>query len=238
MIRLGNLLFRYRDFIFPAAFLILVFGTRPHPLFGNKYLDIWMDALGMTIALAGQILRALVIGFAYIRRGGKNKQIYADRLVQEGFFAHCRNPLYLGNFMIVLGLGIVANSVWFYMVGIPFFIAGYTAIIMAEEDFLRRRFGKEYEEYCQRVNRFIPNFKGLQTSLQGMAFNWKRLISKEYGTTFTWMACTLLLMIWERYYDPHYQAQRAEIIGISLLFIPLVFAYATARYLKKTGRLH
>lgn len=44
--------------------------------------------LGVALALTGQLLRALVIGFAYVRRGGKDRQIYAESLQQEGLFAH------------------------------------------------------------------------------------------------------------------------------------------------------
>ncbi|MFQ5455517.1 MAG: methyltransferase family protein [Nitrospirota bacterium] len=238
MVLLGHFLFKYRDFLFPAVFLSLVVGTRPELLLGNEYLDRWMDVVGIAVALSGQILRALVIGFAYIRRGGKNKKIYADKLVKEGFFAHSRNPLYVGNLMIVIGLGIIMNSRWFYIIGIPFFVLGYTAIIMAEEDFLKKQFGKEYENYCNEVNRFIPNFRNIRKSIEGMTFNWKVLVSKEYGTTFVWIASVILLMMWETYSAFGYQSRREDILGMAKLLIPLICAYAAARYLKKTGRLN
>ncbi len=237
MIRIGNFFFKYRDFLFPVTFLFLVFGTRPALFLGSEHADILLDIIGFLVALSGQILRAAVIGFAYIRRGGKNKRIYADSLVKEGFFAHSRNPLYLGNILILIGLGIIANSFWFYIIGMPFFIFAYLSIIMAEEDYLRKRFGDEYVEYCSRVNRFIPSFKGMDETLKGMSFNYKRLVSKEYGTTFTWIACAILLMIWERYSYFGFYARRDEIVDLSLLFIPLTIAYLTARYLKKTDRL-
>lgn len=237
MILLGHFLFKYRDIVFPVVFLSLAFGTKPELLWGSEYLDRWMDGAGIMLAFTGQVLRALVIGFAYIRRGGKNKKIYADRLVQEGFFAHSRNPLYMGNLMIVVGLGLILNSRWFYMIGVPFFVLGYTAIIMAEESFLRKEFGKEYEDYCNRVNRFVPDFTGIRKSLEGMRFKWKRLISKEYGTTFVWISSVILLMMWETYSAFGYQAKREDILGLARLFIPVIIAYSVARFLKKTGRL-
>ncbi len=237
MIRLGNFFFKYRDTVFPLFFIILVFGTKPELFLGSEYADRWLDCIGILTALAGQVLRALTIGFAYIRRGGKNKKIYADNLVKEGFFAHSRNPLYTGNILILIGLGIIANSRWFYMIGIPFFLIAYLAITMAEEDYLRKSFGKEYEDYCKNVNRFIPNFKGIDKSIEGMRFDWKKLISKEYGTTFTWVATAIVLIIWETYSAFGYKARSSEIITLSTLIIPVTLAYAVARYLKKTGRL-
>jgi protein-S-isoprenylcysteine O-methyltransferase Ste14 len=94
-------------------------------------------------------VRALTIGLAYIKRGGKNRKIYAKGLVKEGIFAHCRNPLYLGNILIITGLGIVAHSFLFALIGIPLFIFLYLAIIRAEEHFLASKFGQEYIEYCR-----------------------------------------------------------------------------------------
>ncbi len=85
LVRCGNWFFRYRDFAFPLVFVVLAVLTRPAFPLGNPYLDYVVDALGLLVALGGQILRAAVIGLAYIRRGGKDKQIYASELVQEGF---------------------------------------------------------------------------------------------------------------------------------------------------------
>src|SRR4026208_1568347 len=97
IVRIGNFLFHYRNGLFPAAYLLLVFPSRA--LFENYRLAL---ALGFFIAFAGQLIRALTIGLEYIVRGGRNRQVYADKLVQGGVFAHCRNPLYLGNYLILL----------------------------------------------------------------------------------------------------------------------------------------
>src|SRR4029079_1357064 len=113
-----------------------------------------------------------------------DKEVYADRLVQEGFFAHCRNPLYVGNLMVLAGVMIVYNSPWVYLIGASFFLYLSLTIVMAEEDYLGRKFGDEYASYCRRVNRFLPNFRGLSSSVAGMQFDWRRVVRKEYGTIF------------------------------------------------------
>src|SRR5438093_814681 len=90
--RAGSFLFAWRNLIFPVALIALLGATRPVFAFGDPRADRWLDALGLAIAIAGQSLRAAVIGYAYIHRGGKDRKVYADRLVTEGFFQHSRNP--------------------------------------------------------------------------------------------------------------------------------------------------
>jgi hypothetical protein len=196
-----------------------------------------MDGVGVVVVLTGQVLRVLVIGFVQIKRGGNKKRIAADTLVREGFFAHSRNPLYLGNLLIILGFVLIANCRWWYLLVIPGFGLTYWAIILAEEGFLTRKFGKEYEEYCRQVNRLVPDFTGLRRSLNLLAFDWKRVIQKEYGTIFTCVSMTVFLLIWEKWKRFGYSARQAEIQRLLWIFPVLCLAYLVARVLKKTGRL-
>ena len=193
--------------------------------------------MGVAVVLAGQIVRALTIGLAYIIRGGRNRKVYAETLVKDGIFAHCRNPLYLGNILIVIGLGVVANSILFYFFSIPLFIFMYMAIIKAEENYLANKFGKEYTEYCRDVNSLIPNLSGIKKTIGSMKFNWPRLIVKEYGTTYTWIICLILLIIKNEYLQYGYNASKPAILTLSLVFAAATFLYAVARYLKKSKRL-
>lgn len=228
MIKLGNFFFRYRNGLFLMAYLLLFC---PSPQLFNDYA--LAAGLGLAIALFGQLLRAVTIGLAYIKRGGKKRQVYAETLVQEGVFAHCRNPLYVGNFLILLGLALIANSVLFMAVGVPFFIVAYMAIIAAEENYLRQKFGDEFDGYCARVPRLFPILSGLKQTLQSMGFNWQRLIVKEYGSAYAWMAGAILLML--KHHWLHQQAPTASPFIASLLIclVTISFLYGLARYLKK-----
>ena len=235
MVRLGNFIFRYRNLLFPLVFVLLVFSVKSS--LGSKYLENVRYVIGVTVALAGQIVRALTIGLAYIKRGGKDRNVFAKRLVKQGIFAHCRNPLYLGNILIIAGLGIVAHSLMFYVIGIPLFIFFYIAIIRAEENYLTNKFGQEYIEYCRNVNRFIPKFSGIGKTVKNMTFNWKRLVTKEYGTTYLWIVCMMLLIERNQYmrYGKHENKIVIVILGLSFIFITIL--YAVARYLKKSKQL-
>lgn len=237
LIRVGNLLFSTRNYLFPLAFIAIAAASYPRAPFGSERADRILDAIGLGVALVGQALRAAVIGLAYIVRGGKDKKIYADDLVVTGLFAHSRNPLYLGNILVFLGLFIVLNSWLGYLVGVPLFVLAYLAITLAEEDFLRKQFGQVYVDYCSRVNRFIPTFRGLGATMRGMQFDWRRLLRKEYGSLAAWITAALALLLWESVVRLGWTASagRARILG--MVWIAVILAYSLARYLKKSGRL-
>ncbi|MDQ6632320.1 MAG: isoprenylcysteine carboxylmethyltransferase family protein [Verrucomicrobiota bacterium] len=232
MVRIGNFLFHYRNGLFPIVYLLLFFPARP--IFPDDYLAV---LIGLVVALSGQILRAVTIGLDYIIRGGKNRQVYAERLVQGGIFAHCRNPLYVGNFLIILGVGLASNSLLFLALAIPFFLFAYAAIIAAEEAFLQQKFGAEFSEYCGRVNRVIPNFSGFCKTREGMEFNWKRLIAKEYGSMFIWTAAIIAVTFKNLWRNGEYERHPFLIWILGFLFLLITIAYGVARYLKKKGLL-
>lgn len=232
MVRLGNFLFHYRNALFPAAFLLLFWKGRP-----VLASDLTAAGLGLAVAGLGQFLRAVTIGLAYIIRGGRHRQVYAEDLVTDGLFAHCRNPLYDGNLLILLGLGLASNSLLFLAVGMPFFLLAYRAIVAAEENFLRTKFGAAYDDYCRRVPRFFPRLAGLRETLRRMEFNWARLVVKEYGSAFAWMAGFILVVAKNLWQDGHHRLPDPLLTGLAAALGLLIAAYFLARYLKKSRRL-
>lgn len=236
-VTIGNALFHWRNGLFPITFLAIALLSRPQYFLSDPRWDLALDALGLAVALAGQALRAVVIGLAYIVRGGKDRRIYADALVTEGLFAHSRNPLYVGNMMVYAGLFLVLNSTLGYLVGVPFFLFAYICITLAEENFLGGRFGAEYAEYCRRVPRYLPKLQGIGETVRGMSFDWRRLVRKEYGATFSWMTTALGLIYWESFRNRGAEGSQGVLRAVLLAWLPIVAGYLVARYLKKTGRL-
>jgi protein-S-isoprenylcysteine O-methyltransferase Ste14 len=233
----GRFFFRTRNAVFPLVLILLVAFDRPRLAFGSWTGKAWLDAAGVFVALAGQALRALTIGLAYIRRGGLDGKVYADRLVQEGLFAHCRNPLYVGNFLGLVGYILVFHGRLLYAVGLPFFAFAYLAIVLNEEQFLRDKFGAEFDSYRRRVPRFVPRLRGLGATLEGARFDWARVIRKEYGTTMTGATLLLALLVWTRWQLGGRELALSWLrvaVPIELLF---VVAYLFARRFKKSGRL-
>jgi protein-S-isoprenylcysteine O-methyltransferase Ste14 len=233
----GRFFFRWRDAVFPLVFLAIVTTTQARWPFQNRGCEALTNALGIAVALAGQALRALVIGLAYIRRGGRNRQVSADGLVREGIFAHSRNPLYLGNLLGLIGFLIIHDSPAGYLIGLPFYLLAYLSIVGAEEEYLARRFGEEYLRYCREVPRFLPRLSGLRATVTSMRFDWRRLLRKEYGTTLTGLTSILGLLLWDGYQVLGTAGARRMAPGVLVLWLPLIAAYLTVFYLKKRGTL-
>ena len=231
---LGQIFFRYRNAIGPVVFLVALFiGTPTYPL-GRDDLNLALDGLGVCIALLGQALRIITIGYEYIERGGRDRKVYASTLVQGGVFGHCRNPLYLGNIMLAVGIALVVHSAAFYLIVLPVVEYAYVAIVAAEEAFLQGKFGDAYRDYCQRVNRWIPRWRGWSQSVAGMRFNWRRVLVKEYNTTFVLVLALVAVKFWADY---RVRGPSALPSGTALLFAFACWlcGYVCVRALKKTG---
>ncbi len=237
LVGLGNFLFRHRNNVFPVVFLAIVVLDAPRYPLGRAGLDRAMDALGLALALAGQALRAAVIGLAYIQRGGRAGKVYAEDLVTDGLFAHSRNPLYVGNILVFVGLFVILNSSLGWIVGVPAVLVAYWSLVFAEEDFLRRKFGAAYEAYCRDVNRFLPSLRGLRETVGSMRFHWRRVIRKEYGSTWSWMTVAIGLLFWERVAVEGFASVRPDLPAYVAAWIAVTALYVLARFMKKTGRL-
>ncbi|MGZ5219000.1 MAG: methyltransferase family protein [Chitinophagaceae bacterium] len=229
MVRLGNLLFHNRNWLFPLFYIILFI---PSPeVFNNP---VTAMVIGFSITLLGQLIRIITIGLVYIIRGGKNRTVYADNLVTTGIFSHCRNPLYVGNILILAGLGVASNSIIFIAIATPLFIFFYQAIVKAEENFLQNKFGQQFTDYCSKVNRWMPRMAGIRKTVGSMEFKWKRVVIREYTSTYIWMSGAVLIVMKHFYnHDDRFDFQKNLTLFIILL-AGLLLLYLFARYLKKS----
>jgi protein-S-isoprenylcysteine O-methyltransferase Ste14 len=77
-------------------------------------------------------------------------------LVTDGVFARSRNPVYVGATMMMLGLGLLADSSWVLLIvfgiGVPLLHFG---VILPEEQYLTETFGDEYAAYRKKVRRWL-----------------------------------------------------------------------------------
>lgn len=101
--------------------------------------------LGGAIALAGVLVRAWAAGHIV-----KN-----DRLATTGPYAHTRNPLYFGSFLIAAGFAIAAHWSLLLLV-IAFFALVYGPTIRDERAFVSGKFPEAYPEYERNVPAFFP----------------------------------------------------------------------------------
>lgn len=180
----GNWLFKYRSYV-PLAVLILgsiliiyaefkpgssIFKEAPYE---NIY-----EMFCILVSLLGLFIRIITVGHTPVNTSGRNasKQI-ADTLNTTGMYSTVRHPLYLGNFFMWLGPALLTGNLWFIIAFCLFYWVYYERIMYAEEQFLKKHFGKVYTDWAKNVPAFIPNFKNY--TKPNLPFSWKKIIKKE-----------------------------------------------------------
>jgi protein-S-isoprenylcysteine O-methyltransferase Ste14 len=237
LVALGNFFFKTRDALFPLVLVALFALSSPVIPHDNIAQARAVDALAVFIAVLGQVLRIAVVGYRYIVRGGRNREVYAEGLVTTGVFSLSRNPLYVGNLLILVGLLLLWHSVIGLAIGVPFFLLGYRAIVAAEETYLGKQYGAEYVTYVRNVPRWWPRLTRVAQATEGMTFNWRRVILKEYGSAAYWMAGAMVLLFFKQ---RRYHALEGSTMVAWPWYLALglvVVLWAWARWLKKSKRL-
>ena len=79
----------------------------------------------------------------------------ADHLVTTGIFRRSRNPIYLGDALVLAGLAL-RWEVPVALLLVPLFMVTITArFIVPEENALRRKFRADFARYCQMTRRWL-----------------------------------------------------------------------------------
>ncbi|HTV57231.1 MAG TPA: isoprenylcysteine carboxylmethyltransferase family protein [Terriglobia bacterium] len=157
--------------------------------FAAAYLLVSLPTLSLLIAggfvaLLGLAVRAVAAG--YIEK--------SLALATAGPFARTRNPLYLGSLMLGAGFMIAGGSWVIAMVFIGLFLLIYLPVMRAEENFLRQKFGPEYDDYARVVPLFLP---AVRRYGQGTgSFQWVRYqANREYNAALGYVAIVIFLII-------------------------------------------
>ena len=131
---------------------------------------------GGVLAACGLFVRARAAGF-----------IHKDReLTTTGPYAHTRNPLYLGSFLLGLGVTAAGGRVLFVAIFVLFFALVYSRTIRGEAQLLEQLFGEQYRDYAANVPLFLPRltpWRAADASSSGAASEfslerWRR--NREY----------------------------------------------------------
>ncbi len=231
LIAYGELLFRYRNIGFPIIAIALLAAFEPGRSRTTSR-EVLIDLIGLALAGAGQVIHVATLGTAWIRRGGHNNKVHADQLVTSGWYKHCRNPIYIGNLLIVVGLLIMLNNFSVFVIVLAGVLISYHAIVVTEEKYLIQRFGIEYRSYCQRVPRWRPILKDLSMTARSTPIHWRWAITKAYTSAYSWVLMTVLILTYKAWVFrglgsvPETVALAGVFLGCSLLFL-------LARWLKK-----
>jgi len=82
-----------------------------------------------------------------------------QHLVVTGLYRYVRNPIYVAVTSLIAGQGLLFGNVRLLEYGLVVWLGFFAFVLLYEEPALRRKFGREYEDYCARVPRWIPRLK-------------------------------------------------------------------------------
>ncbi len=170
---LRQILFKYRSYT-PIPFLLVMI------IIANP--TITSLIIGFCIVLIGELIRlwGVAIAGSETRTTGMAGGTF---LITSGPFAYVRNPLYLGNMILYLGVGIMSNTPIFTLIAFSYFLFQYSLIVNLEEQTLFQKFETDYIKYYKFVPRFFPNFKRYkkEDNIQP-ELNWKKGLISERRT--------------------------------------------------------
>jgi protein-S-isoprenylcysteine O-methyltransferase Ste14 len=187
MAHTGAKLFRWRSFVllaFVPAIIWAVFqGEQVEAAIG----EVWGEAfemLAVALVLLGEGLRILTVGFVPRGTSGRNTGAgqVATRLNTTGVYALVRNPLYLANCMMYLGVVLFTQSLVLAVIFVLVLLPYYERIIAAEEAFLADKFGADYRDWATVTPAFIPKLTGWQSP--DMAFSWRSVVRREHASVY------------------------------------------------------
>jgi protein-S-isoprenylcysteine O-methyltransferase Ste14 len=141
--------------LFAAGIIAAVWLGRLCPLPWPGLKDRAAQLIGYGFGLAGVALTAW--GTLTLLRAHTNILPHrgADRLITHGAFAFRRNPLYMGETLILLGLAEATANIWLALMAPVFALAVLWLAILPEERHLQARFGQAYEDYKERTRRWF-----------------------------------------------------------------------------------
>ncbi len=116
----------------------------------NSYLAFSLELLGYLFLLSGLTIRI----WCTLYIGGRKTQ----KLITAGPYSICRNPLYIGTFLLSIGIGLCFENLLVLLLVPAIIIPVHFITVLMEEKHLKEKFGSEYLEYQKKVPRFWPRF--------------------------------------------------------------------------------
>lgn len=147
VVRIAKAVRTRRGALLSLPFIYTLFSYRAET---EKTLFVWIP--GVAVFLLGFMIR--VWSEQHIRRhlGGCNL------LARTGPYQYTRNPLYLGNILLGIGICIVSELIWFVPFFLIWYVFIYSFVIHEEEKELLALHGNDYETYLKKTPRWFPRF--------------------------------------------------------------------------------
>jgi len=231
----GNWLFKRRSWLplvlYPFAVAVIYF----YPAVTHAHITSTSWGLFcFAISFLGLIVRAMTVGFTPKGTSGRNTDAgqVAETLNQTGIYSVVRHPLYLGNFLMWLGLFMFIGVWWFVLICALAYWIYYERIMYAEEEFLRRSYSANYEAWASRTPAFLPRLSGWVPSK--LDFSFRNVLKREYNGLFATVISFVLIDIISHFFVSGRFALD-ELWQVILIIGAITFI--TLRTLKKNTKL-
>jgi protein-S-isoprenylcysteine O-methyltransferase Ste14 len=177
----GNWLFKRRGFI-PLVLIVLAIPT----IYFTDYDELderivkWINRFSFFVSAAGFVIRAYTIGTTPRGTSGRNTETQvAEQLNTSGIYSVVRHPLYLGNYLMWIGIVLFTKNFSFAVIVSLLYWIYYERIMFAEERFLEKKFGDVYLQWSLKVAAFIPRIQQFRKS--EVQFSLKSVLRREYS---------------------------------------------------------
>lgn len=188
--------------------------------------EVAIEILGVSLIFFGQIIRVSARGYK------SEHSCDSHALIQGGPYQLVRNPMYLGIFLIGLGVVLVMFKYWAVTIFILVFIIRYILLIFKEEKNLRLMFPDTYPEYCRKVPRIIPSVPSLIklriTDYLPLKMCW---FQREIGSIFSLLLIVFLVECWKDISEEGILAYFRQFVWVALvIFLFAIFIILLSKW--------
>ncbi len=176
----GEWLFCWRSYLPLALIPLVLLALREYKWPFTNYFDYTLWAkFCLGVSLVGFAIRCITVAYAPAGTSGRNtKKQLANELNTSGMYSLVRHPLYLGNYLIGLGIGLAPFVWWLPVIYSLLFAVYYERIVFVEEQFLRREFGDRFSEWAVKTPAMFP--RSLRWRRPPLPFSLRNVLRREY----------------------------------------------------------
>lgn len=232
----GGWLFKWRSYLPLLGIPVFVIAIRQSGIleikFGDSVGDFW-GSCAITISFLGLIVRCITVGYVPRGTSGRNTQSQvAETLNTTGMYSISRNPLYLGNFIIVFGITLFIQVWWLALLTWFGFWLYYERIMFAEEEFLRSKFKDQFIKWAEKTPIIIPRFRNWEKPKLGFSF--KTVLRREFSTYFSIVTTFFFLEVTTNFLTKKNFAVSSSWV---IFFVISLCIYLTLFFLKKKTKI-
>ena len=231
----GNWLFKRRGWL-PVILFALAVPVILYTNYSNIDADIkfYVLVFALVVSFIGQWIRAYTVGTTPASTSGRNtEEQVAESLNSTGIYSTVRHPLYLGNYLMWIGIVIYTLNPWFVFVVSLMYWLYYERIMFAEERFLERKFGKAYLDWSLKAPAFVPRFSQFVNA--SIPFSFITVLRREYTGILNTVIGFLfvdVLRCYSQFGAFKFFPYQGYILGLTVVVVLIL------RTLKKSGKLY